>query len=123
MSYCRWSDNDFQCDLYVYEDVSGGYQIMVAASRYVFAEPLPEPLDFLLIPGFTEEQGNAYLARHAKVMNMVKEASSERIHLPYAGEFFHYDTPGECADQLKYLQEIGYRVPQYAIDALRAEVS
>lgn len=28
MSYCRWSTDDFKCDLYIYEDVAGGWTIM-----------------------------------------------------------------------------------------------
>lgn len=30
MSYCRWSSDDFECDLYCYADVRGGYTTHVA---------------------------------------------------------------------------------------------
>ena len=36
MSYCRWSSDDFQCDVYVYESVAGGFVTHVAANRVVF---------------------------------------------------------------------------------------
>jgi hypothetical protein len=42
MSYCRWSSNDFQCDVYVYEDVAGGWTTHVACNRVVYSEPLRE---------------------------------------------------------------------------------
>lgn len=39
MSYCRWSCDDFECDLYCYSDVSGGWTIHVAANRHVGKAP------------------------------------------------------------------------------------
>src|SRR5687767_6611694 len=41
MSYCRWSTDDFQCDLYCYEDVSGGFTTHVAGRRKIWDAPLP----------------------------------------------------------------------------------
>ena len=37
------------------------------------------------------------------------------------GESFNDDTASECAKTLMLLRGVGYRVPQYAIDALRDE--
>ena len=33
MSYCRWSTDNFKCDLYCYEDVNGGFTTHVASNR------------------------------------------------------------------------------------------
>lgn len=33
MSYCRWSSDNFECDLYCYSDVNGGYTTHVAGRR------------------------------------------------------------------------------------------
>ena len=44
-----------------------------------------------------------------------------KIGLPEDGETFNDATAEECADRLEYLRALGYRVPQYAIDALREE--
>lgn len=43
------------------------------------------------------------------------------IGLPRDGETFHMAGPQECADQLLALRELGYKVPQHAIDALLKE--
>ena len=34
---------------------------------------------------------------------------------------YNDETPGDCANRLEYLRELGYKVPQYAVDALREE--
>lgn len=39
MSYCRWSSMDYQCDLYIYDDVSGGLTVHVAAGRLAGTDP------------------------------------------------------------------------------------
>lgn len=43
MSYCRWSSDDYQCDIYAYE-AEDGFVVHVASSRKRFIEPLPEPI-------------------------------------------------------------------------------
>ena len=43
------------------------------------------------------------------------------LKLPHAGGRFNDPTPLDCAERLVYLQRLGYKVPQYAIDALVVE--
>jgi len=38
MSYCRWSSDDFRCDLYCYADIGGGYTTYVAKVRFLGAD-------------------------------------------------------------------------------------
>lgn len=115
MSYCRWSSEDFQCDVYVYEHCDGGWTTHVAGLRYVFAEPLPEEVLF------SEETCAAWIERHEKVSAMLNPDTMVAIGLPHDGKTFSDETPGDCADRLETLQKLGYRVPQYAIDDLREE--
>jgi hypothetical protein len=116
MSYCRFSDEDFRCDVYVYESACG-YETHVAARRRVLREDmLPPPLPDSASP---EQQ----VARHMRVMEIVDSAEVQEIDLPEAGESFLHATPGECADNLERLRAAGFRVPQYAIAALRAEAA
>ena len=119
MSYCRWSSDDYQCDVYVYADARGGWTTHVAARRRVYTEPLPDPVD--LPRGFTEDQFNAWYARHRTVLDMADRAELVDIGLPHDGETFNDLTPGTCLVRLITLRELGYRVPQYAIDSLREE--
>ncbi len=116
MSYCRFSSNDFQCDVYVYADVTGGFTTHVAGNRVVFGGELPEVVTL-------EDGAHAarWYARHKQVMEMVETAERETIKLPHAGETFSDPDACACADRLESLRGLGYRVPQYAIDALRQE--
>ncbi|MNG24402.1 hypothetical protein D3C84_1091230 [compost metagenome] len=70
---------------------------------------------------FEKEHLTAFMARHQKVMAMVDAADRIPIGLPHDGEDFDDQTADACADRLEYLREVGYRVPQYAIDQLREE--
>ena len=117
MSYCRWSSDDFQCDVYVYEDCAGGWTTHLANMRKVFKEPLPEFISF------EKKNQKEWFERHKKVMKMCAEADLVPIDLPFDGESFNHNTPRECADWLIELKKTGYNVPQYAIDSLIEESS
>ena len=112
MSYCRWSSDDWQCDVYCYEDCRGGWTTHVAELRHTFAETLPEKIEF-------GEDG--YWERDRKVMQMVDTAELVPIGLPHDGETFNDPTAQDAADRLMMLREVGYNVPQYAIDTLVSE--
>jgi len=115
MSYCRWSSNDFQCDVYVYEDTCGGWTTHVANNRVVYAEPLPPPVPF------DEDNMDAWLERHNKVTEMVHESERVPIGGPSDGQTFNDETAEACVARLEVLRSEGYIVPQYAIDVLREE--
>lgn len=115
MSYCRWSTDDFQCDLYIYEDVAGGYTIHVAGNKVVFPEDLPEYVDL------TPETAEAWMERHQKVMAMIEHAERVPLNLPHDGDCFRLDTPTEAADKVQELMGMGYRCPPDVIEVLRAE--
>lgn len=114
VSYCRWSSDDFQCDVYVYEDVGGGWTTHVAGSRYVHQKEMPPLISFLADP-------DGWFKRHEEVKGLIDAAGMETIKLPHAGESFNDPTPQACADRLESLRALGYIVPQYAIDTLREE--
>lgn len=115
MSYCRFSTNDFQCDVYLYEDVMGGFTTHLAAIRVEYQEPLPEPMSL------DADNVEAWLARHRKVMEMHKTAKKVRIDLPMAGETFNDETALDLLDRLLELRSIGYRFPLSVIEAVREE--
>lgn len=114
MSYCRWSSDDYQCDVYVYES-HDGYQLHVAGTRRTPAEPFPPFVNW------HTEGWEKWHARDVKVTEMLDACPRSPIGLPHDGETFEFGEPGECADQLVELKAMGYNVPQYAIDALREE--
>jgi len=119
MSYCRWSSDDFRCDVYVY-GAAEGYVTHVAGRRPIFTEQMPEAV---IEPGEDGFNAERWLARHQKVMGIVQRSEHEDISLPHAGESFVDATPGEAADRLEALLALGYNVPRYAIDELREEAA
>lgn len=116
MSYCRWSCLDFQCDIYCWADVCGQWAVAVAKNKRVFRTPLPPPL-----PEGEDHNGQAYWDRHRAVMRAVDNSLMVPIELPGAGERYWLDSPGEAAAKIEELVRIGFRAPQYAIDALWEE--
>lgn len=117
MSYCRWSSDDWQCDVYVYEDCDGGWTTHVAVRRQLNVLRNPYPFQ----PG----SFNRWLVMHRVQMDLMKEEPADWLDLaaigPEAGESYNDRTPGECADRLEALKVKGFNVPQYAIDTLREE--
>ena len=116
MSYCRFSTNDFQCDVYVYASVHGGYTTHVAGNRVIYTSPLPRRI-------VLRDDPYGYVVRMRQVGAMVEAAQRESIRLPHAGTTFNDSTPAACADRLEKLSALGYRVPQSAIAALREEMA
>lgn len=114
MSYCRWSSECWKSDVYVYEDTSGGFTIHVAGRRYVSDTPRP-----VLSENATIEEEIKYFIEDCSAW--VKTATLEPIGLSEDGKSFNVETPKEAADKLIELQELGYCVPEYAIDALIEE--
>jgi hypothetical protein len=121
MSYCRWSSDDFQCDVYVYEDVAGCWTTHIASRR----RHIPDDV-LASFPVVDENDFMSWHVRHRAVMDWLSETKDHAQlitldHMPSSGETFHDDTPGECADRLEALRAEGFNVPQYAIDSLREE--
>jgi len=119
MSYARWSTDDFRCDVYVYADVMGGWTTWVAGSRHILTDDqLPPPEEY---DPDDEQSFVRWYRRHQEVMRLIGKAPMVDIGLPYDGERFNHDTPGECADNLEMLRDLGYNVPEDAITRLRKE--
>ena len=143
MSYCRFSSMNWRCDVYVYEDVMGGWTTHVAGRRRPFP-PIPDLMSIRL-PRFGGAWNKAtrrfdyptrWHAIAARVVFGFVAFWHNRLHmaslhliplrpigLDHDGESFNDGSAEECADRLEYLREMGYKVPQYAIDALKEEAA
>lgn len=117
MSYCRWSTDDFQCDLYCYADCNGGYTTHVAGNKVVFNEPLPPQVPF--DPEHIEE----WLARERKVDSMLKRAKRVPLNLPHDGEMFRDMTIRDFLKRLLMLRDCGYKFPDVVIEVLKQEMA
>lgn len=122
MSYCRWSSNDWDCDVYVYADYYGGWVTHVAGNRLVVdRDTWPDPVSLPSSPVEDDPNFQPWIDRYRFVLDAVSNADRAPIGLPHDGESFNDDTPGQCAQRLEGLRGMGYHVPQNAIDALKEE--
>ncbi len=138
MSYCRFSSDDFQCDVYVYEDVSGGWTTHVAGNRIVwdqnFLDLMPtDVMDRYIAVGNTiaifegmrtnnlsDPLFDEFKAKHGQDAAPYKR---ENVDHPDAQQSFNDPTAAACADRLQRYKDEGLHVPQEAIDELRAEAA
>lgn len=110
MSYCRFSSDDFTSDVYCFPDIRGGYTTIVAHKRRV--------------PG-RNDRFDDYMA------GLIDETEYERLHelayeaiaLPHAGGSFNDSTLESFKRRLLMLRELGYRVPQSALDRIERELA
>lgn len=122
MSYCRWSCDDYQCDVYCYAHVDGFFAIHVARSRVTpSAETRPADIGAWWTRG---TEGIAeFVTREMAVEAWLATGERRPIGLPHDGASFEEPDAASCADRLEYLRGVGYNVPQYAIDSLREEAA
>lgn len=117
MSYCRWSSNNWDCDLYCYES-EDGYTTHVASYRKVGATPIPQVDVQLLLSGRTAEYWAGYKAQN----EWLKTAERVKIGLPYDGRSFDDETLEEFLERVTMLRDAGYHVPPWLIDDIREEM-
>lgn len=132
---------NWRCDVYVYEDCGGGWTTHVAGRKRA-VPPIPD-LPIQLLPSFggvwnQEARGFDYPSKWHRMaarivfgfwawwhnwlhMGTLHLIPLRPIGLPHDGQSFNDGTPGECAERLQRLRQLGYTVPQRAIDALLAE--
>ena len=115
MSYCRWSSDDFACDLYCYADVNGGWTTHVAGSRY--SGEIPKVEDALLSSD-TEEYARQCQAQ----TDFLKDAQLVPIGLPYDGMTFRDPTLEAFRARVAMLIEAGYRCPEWLLASIDEEI-
>lgn len=117
MSYCRWSSDCYQSDVYVYESDSGWITHVAGRGRRPL-RPVPRPPD--------TTTANMAMAYWMACDRWVSEESNWEWHpvdARFAGLSFTDATAKDCAERLRELKAAGLNVPQYAIDDLEAEVA
>lgn len=133
---------NWQCDVYVYESVDGGWVTHMASRRRIIP-PIPDiPIHRLPTFGATWDGNSIRPARYPSRAHRLAHRLSLRLwafwhryvhmvsmHLiplrkingPYDGQTFNHDSPGECAQWLGWIRQMGYNVPDYAIRELNNE--
>jgi hypothetical protein len=119
MSYCRWSSDDYQSDLYCYEDASGGWTTHVAGNRMVGRPPHE---DWTLL-GKGDEAAAEFWVQHTAQMAWLETAEHAPIGLAHDGETFGDPTLEAFRERLLMLRQAGYRFPDYVLEAVDAEMA
>lgn len=122
MSYCRWSSDDFQCDLYCYADCRGGFTTWVASNRIVYDKSLPPPVTFKK-GAPTEAEWKRFVARDRVVSKMLDKAKRVPIDHPVAGAQFTDPTLKVFRSRLVALRKMGFRFPDYALERIDEEIA
>lgn len=121
MSYCRFSSDSWRCEVYCYEDCSGGFTTHVAGNRVV--GEIPQDLPW---PSGGADNGAEiaqWMARHGEQMAFLETCEREPIGLPHDGDSFNDPDEESMLARLIDLQSIGYHVPQYVIDGLKEDIA
>ena len=115
MSYCRFSTDDYECDLYVYDDTNGGITIHVARVRRVLKEPLPPKIKM------TPDNISKWMERNSQVIKILEEADLVKIGLDFDGQSFYGLERDQAADLIEALINLGYRAPTWLVQAVRQD--
>lgn len=131
MAICRWSDEDFTCDFYIYESsLHGEIQVEIAGNHLDHdvkaLGPWPESpsLEELVIKPPTplvQEWAKAYRERNNALRAAMDAAKRTPIDHPYAGRGFHFKTPDEVVEFLEkeIIPSGKFNVPEWLIDSLK----
>jgi hypothetical protein len=120
MAYCRFSSDDWRCDVYCYASVSGAWVTHVATNRHVGELPHVNSWPRFLAGELTAQE---FCVLHAEQMRFLETAPRVRIELPHAGETFDDAGPAEMHERLTQLRALGYHVPGYVFAELAAEAT
>jgi len=113
MSYCRWSSDDYRCDLYVYADVSGGFTVHVASNRVPDDTPRCTSKSF----------GHEWFEQHKAQMTFLAAAERTPIGLSRDGETFNVPTLEALRALLLDLRGEGYLFPDAVLRAVEDDIA
>jgi hypothetical protein len=132
MSYCRWSSDNWKCDLYCYEEVSGGFTTHVASNRIVGEVPeasfaLLQKNDDLSVPEqvmrrLRNEAFKEWTEAQEKQSKFLDTCKHKPIGLPYDGESFNDPDLESFLKRLLHLREVGYKFPDYVLEEVKEEI-
>jgi len=113
MSYCRWSSDGFQSDLYCYEDMAGGWTTHVAGGRH------PKRLCGL---DFSSDEALAASIEQQRAELDDPGNAPIPIGLPHDGETFNDPTLWAFLDRVLMLRDAGYHVSAQVVARICAEI-
>lgn len=118
MSYCRWSSDGFQCDLYVYRG-EWAYIIHVAAKRR--PRRVTDALEGIDLRAFDKDRFKANLDRQRQELDD-PDNQPVPIGLSRDGDTYEFLEPRGLFNALLELRLEGYQFPDYVLDAVTEDV-
>ena len=113
MSFCRWSSDDWKCDLYAYES-DEGFVVHVAANRYI--ERIPH------LPSVQKTPMTKWMKAYRAQMKAVRGAHSEKIGGTFDGQTLVYPSLKTMLEGILLLRTSGYNVPEFVISNIESEL-
>lgn len=117
MSFCRFSSDNWRCDVYCYEHVDGGFTTHVAGNRIVGDIPTEPSWDLL------KDNPDQFMVEHNAVMAFLETCKRDPIGLPHDGAHFNDATLGDMRATLQMLKAEGYNVPAFVFDCIDEELA
>ena len=115
-SFCRFSNDDFQCDFQAYQ-TQAGFELHVAARRVVW-EPPESPYD----PHNLRLPQDDYARLNRQYHDALKAAPQEAIELEGAGQHHVFATLGDLRDAVQEHVGLGFRAPDWLLPSLQEEI-
>lgn len=112
MSYCRFSSDNWMCDVYVYES-ERGYEVHVSNNRYI--TPIPK------LPKYNESPEKWFEA-YQEQMKVLDNAKTEKIGGIFDGKDFCLDSLTSLREKLKEIKNAGYNVPDFVFTSIEEEI-
>jgi hypothetical protein len=112
MSYCRWSSDDWKCDLYCYHSVCGNFITHVAGRKHIGVPVNPHKI--------TDKE---YWLAHQSQMEFLETAEMKDIGLPYDSEHFQDPDLESFLQRVNCLKEAGYHVPVWVLESIEEEIT
>lgn len=114
MAYCRWSSDNWNCDVYAYE-AENGYHIHVAANRYPDGS-VP------IKPAWGSVSTEEWFDAHNKQLEVIQTISTVKIGGPFDGESFVCGDLDSFLARMRVLSAWGYRIPEMVFDEIENEI-
>lgn len=118
MSYCRWSSDNFKCDVYAYLS-DAGYMVHIASNKIVGNPPKN---DWDLIKNGGKGGVKKWVAIEKKRSKWMSKAKRVPIGGPLDGETFTFPNVVDFYEAMLVLRGIGYKFPDYVFIEIEAEM-
>lgn len=111
-TFCTFSDDGWQCDLYAYQSGRGEYLVHVASERYPQPVPPAASVADFLAGRISDAE---YRAQYQRYMDYFQRCYDEGLTTrpggPYDGKTFVLPTREAAVELLTELAALGYRFP------------